>query len=119
LAARWLAGASVMALAGVGLALWTSVPTIVVLLAVAGIAVGATLVTLFTIGAEAAPVGRLSTTMTMVSSGLIIGQGIMMAVVGTVAGAFGAVTAFWMIAVAGTVMTVTATVYALVPRPPR
>lgn len=120
LAARWIAGASLMALAGVVLALWTTVASIVVVFAFAGIAVGATLVTLFTIGAEAAPVGRLSTTMTMVSSGLIIGQGIMMAVVGTVAGSFGVVAAFWMIAVAGTAMTATATVYSLlVPRPPR
>lgn len=117
LAARWIAGAAVMALAGVVLALWTSVPAIVVVFALAGFAVGATLVTLFTIGAEAAPIGRLSTTMTMVSSGIIIGQGLMMAAVGAVADGLGAVAAFWMIAVAGGAMLTTATVYALVGRP--
>ncbi len=98
---RWSLGASCLAIAG--LVLWAApaVVTIVIVFLIGGVAVGATLVTLFTIGADAAPAGHLATTMTMLSSGIIIGQGIAVASVGAFAAAEGADASFLWIAVAG------------------
>ena len=61
--------------------------------------VGADLVTIFTIGADAAPAGRLATTMTLLSSGITIGQGTSVALVGAIGDAAGAVAALSAVAV--------------------
>ncbi|PZQ89553.1 MAG: MFS transporter [Leifsonia xyli] len=97
---RWALGATALTLAGLVLALSPVLGTLVTVFVLAGVAVGATLVTLFTIGADAAPAGRLATTMTMLSSGIIIGQGIAVAFVGNVAESHGADASFLWIAVA-------------------
>ncbi len=82
---RWVLGATVMLIAG--LVLWAAprLPVVVVVFVFVGIAVGATLVTVFTIGARNAPGGRLSTAMAMLSSAVTIGQGITVATVGAIA----------------------------------
>ncbi|WP_157981671.1 MFS transporter [Protaetiibacter intestinalis] len=100
LGARWATGFAALALAGLALTLAPSIPVIAAVFALAGVAVGATLVTLFTIGAEAAPAGRLATTMTMLSSGIILGQGVTVALVGAVAESAGADASFAAIAIA-------------------
>src|SRR5690606_26911762 len=87
---RWVVGAAGMFVAGLVLWLWPQLPVIIVVFVIVGVAVGATLVTMFTIGAENAPSGRLATTMAMLSSGVTIGQGITVATVGAVAEASGA-----------------------------
>lgn len=101
LVARWGVGALVLLVGGIGLALSSGLGGIVAALTVLGVAVGATLVTLFTLGADAAPAGRLSTTMTMLSGGITIGQGMTVAVVGAVAASFGASAGFAWVAGAG------------------
>lgn len=101
LGVRWAVGAGCLAVAGLVLTLAPALGTLVVVFVVAGVAVGATLVTLFTIGADAAPAGRLATTMTMLSSGIIIGQGVAVASVGSFAEQHGANASFLWIAVAG------------------
>lgn len=98
---RWAVGAACLGAAGLALTLAPVLGALVVVFVLAGVAVGATLVTLFTIGADAAPAGRLATTMTMLSSGIIIGQGVTVAFVGSFAERAGADASFIWIAVAG------------------
>ena len=81
-----------------------------------GVAVGAGLVTIFTIGADAAPAGRLATTMTLLSSGIIIGQGIAVALVGNLADAAGAVAALSAVAVPAGLGLVLAAVHLVLVR---
>lgn len=106
--ARWVLGASVMLVAG--LVLWSApqLPVIIGVFVVVGAAVGATLVTMFTVGAESAPAGRLATTMAMLSSGVTIGQGVTVAVVGAVAEAVGPGSVFASVAVASGALLVVA-----------
>ena len=54
-------------------------------LAIAGIGVGPTLVTEFSLGAERSPVGRSATVMTILGSSLILGQSLASAVNGALA----------------------------------
>jgi MFS family permease len=110
---RWAVGAACLGLAGLVLTLAPALGTLVVVFVLAGVAVGATLVTLFTIGADAAPAGRLATTMTMLSSGIIIGQGVTVAFVGSFAESHGAGASFLWIAVAGAGGLATAVAFVL------
>ncbi len=98
--ARWVVFAAAML--GVALVMphVATVPGIVVCFAAVGVAVGAGLVTIFTVGADAAPAGHLATTMTMLSSGIIIGQGIAVALVTHIGATEGVVAAFSTVAVA-------------------
>jgi len=111
LGVRWAVGAACLGLAGLALTLAPVLGAVVVVFVLAGVAVGATLVTLFTIGADAAPAGRLATTMTMLSSGIIIGQGTAVALVGSFAQSHGAGAAFIWVAVAGAGGLATALVF--------
>lgn len=101
LRSRWVLGGAAMLVAG--LVLWASpeVPTIIVVFVIVGVAVGATLVTMFTIGAQNAPAGRLATAMAMLSSATTIGQGVTVATVGAIAEASGPAVVFSSVAVAG------------------
>lgn len=86
---RWLAFA-VFLLAGEGLlATADSVGTVLVSLALTGIGIGPLLVTLYSFGAERSPVGRSATVMTMLGSGIMLGQSLAAAVTGSVAENFG------------------------------
>lgn len=98
-AVRWLVFAGGMAAVALVMPHVPSLAGVAVCFAVVGVAVGASVVTIFTIGAEAAPAGRLATTMTLLSSGIIIGQGIAVALVGSLADAAGAVAALTAVAV--------------------
>lgn len=113
LGARWAVGAAALAVAGLVLVSAPSLVLLVVVFVIAGVAVGATLVTLFTIGADAAPAGHLATTMTMLSSGIIIGQGVAVALVGAFAERAGADASFAAIAVAGVFGLAAASVFLL------
>lgn len=88
---RWLVFAASMLVVAFVMPTVPTVLGVAVCFVVIGFGVGAALVTLFTIGAAAAPVGRLATTMTMLSSSIIIGQGIAMAVASRIASTDGAV----------------------------
>ena len=114
--ARWAVGTAAMLLAGIVIASIPALGTIVVVYAIVGVAVGGTLVTLFTIGADAAPAGRLATMMTMLSSAIIIGQGVTVAAVGAYAEAHGAAASFPAIAIAGAAGLVFAVGFMVVAR---
>ncbi|ADG79588.1 Major facilitator superfamily MFS_1 OS=Tsukamurella paurometabola (strain ATCC 8368 / DSM /CCUG 35730 / CIP 100753 / JCM 10117 / KCTC 9821 / NBRC 16120/ NCIMB 702349 / NCTC 13040) OX=521096 GN=Tpau_2992 PE=4 SV=1 [Tsukamurella paurometabola] len=85
LAARWVAFASVLVLGATVMALAPSLPWLVLGLAVAGIGVGPTLVTNFSLGADRSPVGRSATVMTIMGSAVILGQSTASAVNGLLA----------------------------------
>lgn len=115
-AARWLVFASAMLIVAL---VMPHVPTllgIAVCFMIVGVAVGAGLVTIFTIGADAAPAGRLATTMTLLSSGIIIGQGITVALVGGLADAAGAIAALSAVAVPAGLGLILAAVHLAIAR---
>ncbi|HEV7742295.1 MAG TPA: MFS transporter [Pseudolysinimonas sp.] len=83
LAARWPVFA-VLGLAGcAALALGGDLVAVVPALALAGCGVGAVLVTLFSLGAAAAPHGRSTTVLTALQSTLVVGQAVVTALGGT------------------------------------
>lgn len=86
---RWLVGACIIAIAAIALPGATELWQLVVLLMVAGIGSGPTLVTIFRIGATVAPRGRLTTTMALLSSGVVVGQAVATGVSGSIAHAGG------------------------------
>ncbi len=89
IAARWVSFASVLVFGAVLIALAPTLPLLVAGLAIAGIGVGPTLVTEFSLGAERSPLGRSATVMTILGSGLILGQSLASAVNGTIAESLG------------------------------
>ena len=85
LRARWPVFA-VCIVAGTVLLQWAhDVPFMLLSLALMGIGVGPLLVTLYGFGAARSPVGRSATVMTMLGSGLMVGQSAAAAVTGVVA----------------------------------
>jgi MFS family permease len=86
---RWLAFAAL--LSGGGLLLQTAhdVTSILLSLTVLGFGIGPLLVTMYGFGAARTPVGRSATVMTMLGSGVIVGQSLAAAVTGIVAESVG------------------------------
>jgi len=95
LAARWTTFGAVLAAGAIALGLVTSVAGMLVTLLVVGIGIGPTLVTMYTLAAGRAPAGRSATVMTMLGSGVIVGQSAASALVGALAESTGAGTALW------------------------
>nr|WP_284297919.1 hypothetical protein [Homoserinibacter gongjuensis] len=116
MAARWLVFAGAMAAVALVMPHVPSLAGVAVCFALVGVAVGASVVTIFTIGADAAPAGRLATTMTLLSSGIIIGQGIAVALVGGLADAAGAMAALTAVAVPSALGLVLAAVHLVLVR---
>lgn len=100
------------AMAAFGLAA-ASLPMMVAAMAVAGIGVGPTVVTLYSLAAERSPQGRSATVMTMLGSATIVGQSAASAFTGAVAESAGAHTAVWLPAVAATIVVLAALANAL------
>jgi MFS family permease len=86
---RWLMAACILAVPALALPWVTELWQLVVLLMVAGVGVGPTLVTIFSIGATVAPRGRLTTTMALLSSGVLVGQAVTTGISGSIAEAGG------------------------------
>lgn len=86
---RWLAFAALLSAGCVLLQTVHDVPTMAVALGVIGFGIGPLLVTLYGFGAARTPMGRSATVMTMLGSGVIIGQSLAAAVTGIVAETFG------------------------------
>ncbi|MEJ6488990.1 MFS transporter [Leucobacter sp. USCH14] len=85
LRARWPVFALCI-VAGTALLQWAQdVPTMLLSLAVMGIGVGPLLVTLYGFGAARSPIGRSATVMTMLGSGLMVGQSAAAALTGVIA----------------------------------
>lgn len=97
---RWVAFATVLLAAAVGYALASDVPAVTVMLCLAGLGVGPTLVTLFSLAGERSPEGRSATTMTLLGSALTLAQATASALTGLLAEATSAQTAMMLPAVA-------------------
>lgn len=82
LAARWLVFGSVLLIGSVMVATASSVGMMILALAIMGIGVGPTLVTQYSLGAARSPLGRSATVMTMLGSGVVVGQALASAVTG-------------------------------------
>lgn len=82
---RWLVFALLVVVGESFLALADSTLQIVLGLAITGIGIGPLLVTLYGLGAARSPVGRSATVMTMLGSGIVLGQSLSSAVTGAFA----------------------------------
>lgn len=82
---RWLAFAALLSAGCVLLQTVHDVLTIALALSVIGFGIGPLLVTLYGFGAARTPMGRSATVMTMLGSGIIIGQSLAAAITGIVA----------------------------------
>ena len=85
LRARWVVFSVFVTVGGVILATShdAGMPRIILALAIMGIGVGPLLVTLYTLGTARSPQGRSATVMTMLGSGIILGQSLAAAFTGT------------------------------------
>ncbi|WP_257998434.1 MFS transporter [Zhihengliuella halotolerans] len=93
-----------------------SVPWMIAVVFIIGLPIGPVLVTVYTIGSEASPRGRLGTVMTLLASGVVVGVSAGNAAAGTVADAGGSAAAFGTVAVAAIVLFAASVVSALVRR---
>src|SRR5690606_24827312 len=82
-------------------------------MAVAGVGIGPTIVTLYSLAAERAPLGRSATVMSMLGSATIVGQSLASAFTGAIADATGAEVAMWLPAGAATLVVLAALINAL------
>ncbi|CAG7611345.1 MFS transporter [Leucobacter soli] len=93
LRARWIAFSAVILLGCVVLQLIDDVGGMVLSLALMGFGVGPTLVNLYSLGADRSPAGRSATVMTMLGSGIMVGQSSAAWITGAVADHAGTATA--------------------------
>ncbi|WDH80034.1 MFS transporter [Microbacterium esteraromaticum] len=104
LAARWLVFGGIL-LAGSALVVTaSSVGMMTLALALLGIGVGPTLVTQYSLGASRSPLGRSATVMTMLGSGVVVGQALASAVTGELAESVGTQAALMMPLVASSIV---------------
>lgn len=82
---RWLVFAAVLVASAAGYAASADLGMVTVTLLIMGLGVGPTLVTLFSLVGDRAPLGREATTMTMAMSALTLAQALASAVTGAVA----------------------------------
>lgn len=113
LRARWLTFAAIMLGAALLYAQSASVASAVVALAIAGLGIGPTIVTLYSLASERSPVGRSATTMTMLGSGVIVGQSLASAITGEVAEVVSLGVALWLPACAALLVTIAAVLNAV------
>src|SRR5690606_14121116 len=108
LRARWVTFSAVLLTGSLLLLVVDDVPGMITALALLGIGIGPTLVTQYSFGAERSPAGRTATVMTMLGSGVIVGQSLGSAVTGEVAERIGTQTALVLPVVAATIVAATA-----------
>ncbi|WES64179.1 MFS transporter [Microbacter sp. GSS18] len=118
LSARWLVFGAVLVAGAAATPLATDVAGMAACLLVVGMGIGPTLVTQYSLAADASPRGRSATVMTMLGSAVVVGQAAATALVGLVAEEAGTATAMFapMIA-AGVVLAAAIAHGALVRRP--
>lgn len=85
LRARWLVFSAILLAGTLLLGFVDSPATMMIALAIMGIGIGPTLVTQYSFGAARSPRGRSATVMTMLGSGVVVGQSIGAAVAGELA----------------------------------
>ena len=110
LRARWVTFSAVLLTGSLLLLVVDDVPGMITALALLGIGIGPTLVTQYSFGAERSPAGRTATVMTMLGSGVIVGQSLGSAVTGEVAERIGTQTALVLPVVAATIVAATGAV---------
>lgn len=116
--ARWLVFSGLMLAAMIAFGAADGLGGIVAAMAVAGIGVGPTVVTLFSLAAERSPLGRSATVMTMIGSATIVGQSAASALTGAVAEGAGTSAAIALPALAAATVVLAALVNAIACRRP-
>ena len=114
---RWLVFS---ALSLAGCLLYTQAETLtvfVIALLIMGAGIGPSLVTLFAIASDQSPVGRLTTVMAMMSTGVVVGQSAASALSGTVLDSVGLAAGLWGPALSGALLVVLGLAFQLVSRP--
>ncbi|HEX7350517.1 MFS transporter [Brachybacterium sp.] len=96
LAARWLVFSSLMLASMIAFGLAGGLWGLIGAMAVAGIGIGPTVVTLYSLAAERSPQGRSATVMSMLGSATIVGQSAASALTGAVADSVGTEAAMWL-----------------------
>lgn len=86
---RWLVFAAIIVAGGVILQFTEDVPAMILSLGIMGFGIGPLLVTIYSFGALRSPEGRSATVMTMLGSGIMVGQSAAAALTGMVAAEFG------------------------------
>jgi MFS family permease len=89
LRARWLVFSGIVLLGSLSLPFVRDVPQMAWALLVIGIGIGPTLVTQYSLGAAYSPRGRSATVMTILGSGVIVGQSAASAITGAIAQSMG------------------------------
>lgn len=92
---RWITCGVALTIASFGLHYASSVPWMLLALFVAGFAVGPVIVTGMTLGGEVAPPKVLSTVMTLLSAGIVVGTSIGNGLAGVLAESSGYLGAYW------------------------
>lgn len=115
--ARWLTFAAILIAGSALLPLMHSVFTVAIALFVAGIGVGPTLVTQYSLAAQRSPIGRSATVMTILGSGVIVGQSTSSAIVGELAQSSGTAAAAFAPLAAALVVLAAGVANALLQRP--
>lgn len=106
---RWVSAAALPFIASLIYPWIGSIGVMVPLLLLAGIGIGPSLVTLFSIGSRVAPAGKSTTVMTMLSTGVVIGQAVASTATGWVVQTAGVRAGFFtVIAAAGLLMALAA-----------
>lgn len=93
---RWILFSLLMVAGGIVLQTIDSIPGMLLSLAIMGCGIGPTLVTLYSFGAERSPEGRSATVMTMLGSGIVVGQSAASWITGAVADDFGSEVSLWL-----------------------
>ena len=116
LRARWLVFAGVLVAGTAALPFVHDVVGIAIALFVVGIGVGPTLVTQYSLGAARSPLGRSATVMTILGSGVVVGQSASSAVVGALAQSSGTAAAMIAPVVAASVVLLAGVANAVLTR---
>jgi len=119
LRARWLLFSGILLLGTLLLGFVDSPAMMMLALAIMGIGIGPTLVTQYSFGAARSPLGRSATVMTMLGSGIVVGQSIGAAVAGEIAENVGTSAALALPLVAAAVAFSAAVVNWILSRPQR
>lgn len=101
--ARWLVFSGTLLLGSLLLGLVDTTAGMTAALALMGVGIGPTLVTQFSFGAARSPLGRSATVMTMLGSGVIVGQALGAAVAGEIAESIGTSAALFLPVVAAAI----------------
>lgn len=93
---RWLVFSALMLASMIAFGLADGLGGLVGAMAVAGIGIGPTIVTIYSLAADRAPQGRSATLMSMLGSATIVGQSATSAITGAIADSAGAEVAMWL-----------------------